>query len=314
MNEEDIVEAFVRHTLAYADAMLVLDNGSTDRTIEILGALKAEGLAIAVLQARSPIFAEPQHNTLLYNAANRTFRPDWILHLDADEFLDIRGGGLRPLLSALPSAVQAAMLPLVDYFVEGLDMTELIVPRRMRLRDAVDRGTRKCMLRGGLPGQVVVDPGQHNAWVNGRLVNAVEVMALRLAHYSVRHPVTGMFKAAMGRVKVLAAGGGPEQVERRNGHYTHLLEALCRDPAGLFADPHRMNKGLPPFALVEDPIDYAGGALRYTVPGDPVMQAIRAIANAAELLATSHGRLLDAHPTARAQLEAEACRAEQLFA
>jgi predicted transcriptional regulator YdeE len=40
-NESDIVEAFVRHTLAASDYLVVLDNGSTDGTLDILRALDA---------------------------------------------------------------------------------------------------------------------------------------------------------------------------------------------------------------------------------------------------------------------------------
>ena len=47
-NEADIVESFVRHTLSFSDAMLVMDHRSTDATGRILAALKAEGLPLQV--------------------------------------------------------------------------------------------------------------------------------------------------------------------------------------------------------------------------------------------------------------------------
>ena len=131
MNEDDIIEAFVRHTLAYADHILLLDNGSTDRTMEILAALRAEGLKLTVLQARAPIHYEVQYNTLLYHTANQAFTPDWVLHLDADEFLDTRAADPRERLGAVPEDMQAALLPLRNYYAQGLDTTELLVPRRM---------------------------------------------------------------------------------------------------------------------------------------------------------------------------------------
>jgi hypothetical protein len=48
LNEDDIVEAFVRHHATMVDHHVFVDNGSTDETIAILRALKDEGLNISV--------------------------------------------------------------------------------------------------------------------------------------------------------------------------------------------------------------------------------------------------------------------------
>ncbi len=310
MNEDDVVEAFVRHTLAFADAMVLLDNGSTDRTLDILAALRAEGAGLTVLRSRAPFNFEVQYNTLLYHTADQTFRPDWVLHLDADEFLDTREADLRQHLGAVPPEVQAVLLPLRTYFAEGVDAAELLVPRRMVLRDAADRGVFKCMLRGGLPGPVTVGGGNHEAWIGGEPAASLRLPRLPLAHYPDRHPLQFVLKAALGRIKVIAGGGGPDDVAAANAHYTPVMDALLRDPASLFGDRARMGAALPGLPLVEDPIRYAGGELRHTAASDPAMKAVRVLANAAELLAASHGALLDADPAARARLGDAAMRAE----
>ncbi len=310
MNEDDIVEAFVRHTLAFADHMLLLDNGSTDRTMAVLAALRAEGLPLTVLQGRSPIHCELQANTLLYHTADQAFAPDWILHLDADEFLDTRAGGVRERLGDVAAGVQAVLLPLRNYFAEGLDAAELLVPARMVLRDATDRGVRKAMLRGRQPKELTVGAGNHDAWMGTDRVSRAAVPELPLAHYPERHPVQAIAKAALGRLKVIAAGGGEEVVAAINGHYTVVLTTLCQDPGALFHDPARMGAGLPAMPLVQDPIRYAGGPLRHTQPADPVMKAVRTLADAVRRLAESHGALLDAYPEARARLQADALRTE----
>ena len=61
-----------------------------------------------------------------------------------------------------------------------------------------------------------------------------------------------------------------------------------------------------------DPIRYAGGELRYTLPQDTVMKAIRCVAVAAERLATSHGKLLDFDPAIRSRVETAAMQVEVL--
>ena len=42
LNEEDIIEPFIRHHAAFVEAHILLDNGSGDRTLEILAALRRE--------------------------------------------------------------------------------------------------------------------------------------------------------------------------------------------------------------------------------------------------------------------------------
>ncbi len=312
LNEDDIIEAFVRHTLAFVDRMILLDNGSSDRTPAILAQLRAEGAPLVLLQARSPVFSEGQHSTMLYHTADQAFTPDWVLCLDADEFLDSRGIDLRAGLAALPAEAEAVHVGLRNYFADGLDAADLLVPRRMVMRDATERGVPKCFIRGGLGPGLVLGAGNHAAWRGSQPLKVAELPGLALAHYPVRHPVQGMAKAVLGRLKVLASGGGPERMAQTANHYTPFLDTLCRDPAALLQAPHYMANPLPSFPLVEDPIRYAGAPLRYTLPSDPVMKALQAAAHAAQLLAQSHGELLDSDPALRRKVEAQALRTEFL--
>ncbi len=310
LNEDDVVEAFVRHTLAFADRMILLDNGSTDGTLGILRQLQAEGAPVVLLQSRSVLFSEAQHNTMLYHTADQAFRPDWVLCLDADEFIDVRDDGLRALLTAVTAEAPSVRLALRNYFAEGLDAADLLVPRRMRLRDATERGVAKRFLRGGLGSDVRLEPGNHAAWLGAEPAREVALPGVALAHYPVRHPVQGVAKAVLGRLKVLAAGGGDALAAQTANHTTPFLDALCRDPAELLHNAGYMNNALPGFPLVEDPIRYAGGPLRYTTASDPVMKALRAAAHAAERLARSHGELLDRDPALRRTVEAGALHTE----
>ena len=313
MNEDDIIEAFVRHTLAHVDHLLVLDNGSTDRTVEILGALKAEGAALTVLQARSPIFYELQYNTFLYQTAKLSFHPDWVIHLDADEFVDARTIALRDALAAVPPELPSVKLSLVNYFENGLGHPEPVVPRRMVHRDTTERHVHKCVVRATLGGTVVVDSGNHDVWLDGTKVATALLPGPKLAHYPARDPLQNVVKSVVGRLKVLAAGGGPELVAQRADHYTPVLAALCRDPAEIFGDRHRMQAELPGMPLLEDPIQYAGGDLRYTTLSDPAMKAVRTLATLAQQIAASHGTLLDADASARSRVEAAALQPVLLY-
>ncbi len=47
-NEADVIEAFVRHNLAFMDALVIIDNDSVDGTREILVQLIQEGLPLVL--------------------------------------------------------------------------------------------------------------------------------------------------------------------------------------------------------------------------------------------------------------------------
>jgi glycosyltransferase involved in cell wall biosynthesis len=50
LNEADIIECFVRHTSAFVAHHVIMDDGSSDGTIDILTALKREGCLSASIR------------------------------------------------------------------------------------------------------------------------------------------------------------------------------------------------------------------------------------------------------------------------
>ena len=48
-NEMDIIESFIRYNINIVDEMIILDNGSTDYTLDIINNLIEEGLNIVLL-------------------------------------------------------------------------------------------------------------------------------------------------------------------------------------------------------------------------------------------------------------------------
>ncbi len=305
LNEDDIIEAFVRHTATYVDRMLLLDNGSTDRTEEILRALHAEGYPITLLRARSVHFVEIAYNTVLFHAAVHTFAPDWLLYLDADEFIDARRlpHGLPARLAAIPPEVACLKVPLVNYHTADPAMDDLLIPRRFTLRDTGQYGVVKCMVRAALAAKKpTIDAGNHDVWIDDGPAPSQVAEDLSLAHYAVRHPAQWMAKATLGRLKALAAGREAEQ-RQWSCHYTPMLDLLRTNPSRLWTDPVFRTTPPPGLSLEEDPITYAGLPLRHTRPGDPVIKAIQALATGAEQLARHHGRLLDAEPAVRKQAQ-----------
>ena len=87
-NEADIIEAFVRHHARYFDLLVIDDDGSTDGTYEMLCSLQVAGLPLDVSRVPSTSgYEQSRHMTrLLRTAVDR--RADWVVPLDADEFIE----------------------------------------------------------------------------------------------------------------------------------------------------------------------------------------------------------------------------------
>lgn len=95
-------------SVAFADEVIVVDSGSTDRTVEIAGAAGA----VVVENPWSGFGA--QRNVAIDHATS-----DWILEVDADERVtdELREDILAWLASPPPGDVQLCMLPLRDHFL-----------------------------------------------------------------------------------------------------------------------------------------------------------------------------------------------------
>jgi glycosyltransferase involved in cell wall biosynthesis len=304
LNEADIIESFVRHTAAFVAHHVIMDDGSSDATLDILAALKREGLALTVHQSRSISYNESDTLTQLYLAACRAHDPDWVWCLDADEFIDDRRltGGLLPYLQRLlelPQSLDYLSIPMVNYVATSQDdAAEPITPVRMRRRQAPS-DAYKVVVRGNLADQGVrIAHGSH--WVSLERRGAIHArdLPLSLAHYSERSAYQYIVKFVRGWSKVLATGQA--EVERRTAyHYQGPYEILRDRPQDLLRNAHFMGFKNESVDLVDDPIDYRGGALAYTPNSDEAMRAVQCLMGFLDELARRHGRLLDQIPAAR---------------
>lgn len=301
LDEEDIVEAFVRHTAHYCSAHLFLDNGSCDRTLEILSRLRDEGFAIQVFQSKSVVYCEEDFNTFLYRQACG-LGGDWVLFLDVDEFIDDRGvaGGLLPNLAVLhrdPGLLSIAV-PLVDYSATSTDrVEETNVVRRMVRRSGKSVNNKVIVRRVGDGRSIKVASGSHSIYRDGVEIADTVHPDLVYAHYSERSPYIWIRKFLKGWAKILASP--PEIAERgHSSHYKGPYEAFIRDPSMILGDHWLMGFKNESDDLVTDPIDYRGGELRYFAPHDDQLHAVTSVLHYLNDLALQHSDLLSRSPEA----------------
>lgn len=310
LNEADVIEALVRHTAAYVQHHIFMDNGSADGTLQILEALAREGLPITVFQSRAVTFNEADGLTFMYHHANREHAPDWVLCVDADEFIDDRkiDGGLRAYLenfTATNDPVECISIPMVNYIATSRDVAdEPNVALRMTQRQPEPLDAYKIILKGGLPeGDLVIQHGSHWASMTSRELVQIKNRDLWLAHYPERSSFQYIAKFVRGWSKVLATG--PSEVAKKTAyHYQPAYEVLRDRPQDLLKNAHFMGFKNEHDANVRDPIAYKGGPLTHTGAPDEAMRATRVLMGFFQELATSHGRILEEVPGARAQVRA----------
>ena len=308
LNEDDIIEAFVRHHAGHVDEMLFLDNGSTDRTLEILKALREEGFLLKVFRNHAVSFDEIAINSWGYRAASQLLGADWVAFLDADEFIATPDSA--PLLTLLPETLPAVSAKLVNYGqVGGEDVDEPVIPWRLRWRYAGEINVRKVMAKAGIPG-LVVGLGNQGVFAGGKELPAPPLEGVSLAHYPRRDGWQLMQKWAAGRLKALASGAPGEFY---SGHYTGPYERLRDRPWEFMLNAEFLAKDFDKSVAMEAPLAYLGGPLAYYQPSDPRMKALSGFLNMTEQLARQHGRLLDESPEARVLVEAWNAKRDFLF-
>lgn len=287
-NEADIIEAFVRHTLAWVDHHLVFDHASTDGTREILGALQAEGLPITLFSDDAPGHLQQARSNHLTRLAARSHGADWVVPLDADEILS--GPGRAELERALTQAgeTQPTSLALIDYCpTPEDDPAESNPVLRLRHRRPAASPTRKVLV----PRALALDPeltagkGSHALYrANVPLPDRALSADFHLAHLALRSPQHQVLRVARAELQRLSRGKAAAGLDV---HYRLGYQLLAEDPELFFATVCQ-----PASTLSHQPIAYRGSPLRHTPPQD-WSRVARALFPYLEQLAASHGRLAD---------------------
>jgi hypothetical protein len=227
-NEADIVEAWVRYHEAVVDEMVIDCHRPVDNTREILEALAKEGLPLTIRERTTPahmqgaVLTERMHEAAEAGA-------DWILPLDADEFLVSRTGmPMRDEIAKLPPE-SVALLPTIPYAPTAHDPVDAnvlvrITHRAVDVSSRLESPWRKVLVPGGLVrGRRVRLPHGSQALldVSGDHVRSIRVDSLALAHFPYR-------SSEQVRVKVVAGWISSAANPDRGAHGSFHWESLFR--------------------------------------------------------------------------------------
>jgi hypothetical protein len=216
---------------------------------------------------------------------------DWILPLDADEFVaTAAGASLREALREESTPVSMRWVTYVPHPSD--DPGDRNPATRIRHRASTEDEWSKVLVPAALASRETVRLGQgnHHVELEGTACTAVPLSGFHLAHLPIRSATQFAAKVAVTELQFLAMH------ERNAGWGAHVrrfydllksdanrFDAACQDAALEYA---HLGGRPPPRHAVYDPLPYRGGPLRYTEPERP--DALRQILEYAEHLARAH--------------------------
>lgn len=116
-DEDDVLEHNLRfHRALGVDFFIVTDNGSVDRTAEILAQYSEAGLAHVIRDETDELRAhEVRWTTEMARLAATEYAADWVFHGDADEFWWPASGTLKGVLAKVPDRYGAVVCPRTEF-------------------------------------------------------------------------------------------------------------------------------------------------------------------------------------------------------
>jgi hypothetical protein len=207
--EGDIIEAFVRHTLAFVDVLAIVDNASLDDTRAILERLVAEGLSLTIWEGEA-VTGDRAHRTRNARRALAEFGCDYLLLLDVDEFVVAPSrAALEAELAGLPAGTHALVAERTYVMTPDDDPSESNPIARIRHRLVREQlPLEKVFVSKSFLGEpdALVVPGNHAVSDPNGASRSALLPTIALAHFPVRSLAQIRNKAVLGWPRFLAMG------------------------------------------------------------------------------------------------------------
>jgi len=264
-NEADIIESFVRYNINIFDGMIILDNGSTDNTVNILKSLEKEGLHIIILEDEDREFIQvDKMNRLLLKAVNE-FKADIIAPLDADEFLiSSKGGNPRKTLENIEISTfyQVKWKTYVPNFNKN-ENKKFIPAKITHARDINLDEFYKVVIPKELVESYAIKltKGNHNLEYNSKYNDSIKRVSdtdLYIAHFPIRSKEQATSKISVMWLNCLR---DPQRKENQSWHLKKMFNELKKNgkiedkDVVNFAKRYALQDEEIRINLKEDPID-----------------------------------------------------------
>lgn len=190
-NEQDIIEPFIRHHSQFVDCMIILDNASVDETRAIAQNCARELSNVLVVDCPGFEYSQSERMTRLLHYCQTAFFADFVLLLDADEFLEVENReALLVALETIPPNGIGHLLWQTFVLAPGTAASAGRDPPRsmQQRRKAEIPEYHKAVLRldGKYRPNLVIEGGNHEVSAEGATLPAVALNGVRLLHFPVR--------------------------------------------------------------------------------------------------------------------------------
>ncbi len=299
-NEADIVETWVRYYVEAVDHIIITDNMSVDGSGDILQELIAEGLPISVEVDNRPAHFQEERMQKMMRRAFLEFEADWVLLLDADEFLiPPAGRTLRDIFGKLKKN-RLLKVAWTTYIPTESDPDEPNILKRVshRLENEVKR-SHKVMVPAkiGKKAKAVIKMGNHGMRIGRRRVDTQRAPSgMSLAHFPVRSKEQLATKILVGRIASLARSN---YTEGEGYHQKILFDRFFENKGEAFSDLKEMavnyfGSGKEEHEsprIINGPIEDSLSDFTIKYSSDSICTPLRVFASTAEDIASNCGKL-----------------------
>lgn len=225
-NAADVIETYIRANSLIADNFVLINNFSTDRTIEILNALQNEGFNIEIIDDTKMEYLQGMKMTKLAQYAAKKYKSDYIIPLDDDEIIYSDVADAKDIIYQLDSDSVHYVHWKVYIPTEEDNLNEICVARRQTycFVDSIET-ERKIIIPGKicLQDDLKIYGGNHVA--DASIVkHHCTVDILRIAHFPCRSQEQLIAKSLIGKTGYLLINGNVDS--NMGKQWTMIYEKL----------------------------------------------------------------------------------------